>query len=73
MLVLHRNIDESVIITTPDGYRIKVVVSSFYKDGVRLEFETCPEVAIVRSELEDKQPPIIRKLLGKNRADLLNQ
>lgn len=67
MLAQQRNIGESIIITTPDGYRVKVKISSFYKDGVRLEFETCPQVSIVRGELEDKQPTIIRKMLVKDR------
>ena len=68
MLKLHRKTDESVIITTPDGYRILVNVSSLHSDGVSLAFETCPEVTIVCAELEYKQPPIIRKILSKNRA-----
>jgi sRNA-binding carbon storage regulator CsrA len=72
MLVLHRNLDESVIITTPDGYRIEVLFSSFYKDGVQLVFDACPEVTIVRAELEKKQPQIIRKILDKSRHLLVD-
>ena len=64
MLVLHRNIDESVTLITPEGHEVKVTVSSFYKQGVRLIFEADPEVMIIRSELANKQPPIIRKILS---------
>lgn len=65
MLVLHRNINESVTLITPDGQRITVKVASFQRGGVRLAFDADPSVAIVRTELADKQPAIVRKILGK--------
>lgn len=65
MLVLHRHIDESVTLITPEGQRITVTVTSFQKGGVRLGFDASPVVTIVRSELEDQQPQIVGKLLRR--------
>ena len=67
MLVLHRNINESVTLITKDGERIQIKVSSFVNGGVRLAFDADPGVMILRSELEDQQPPIIRRILRKFR------
>ena len=67
MLVLHRKIDESIVLITQDGQRITVTVASFQRGGVRLGIVADSGVTIVRSELEDKQPPIVNKLLKRQR------
>lgn len=66
MLVLHRNVDKSIVWTTPDGQRVTVTVASFQRGGVCLGVEADSSVTIVRSELENKQNLIVGKLLKRH-------
>jgi carbon storage regulator len=54
MLVLSRHRDERIIIRTPDGYEIIVVVVDLRGDKVRLGFEAPTEVEIDAEEVREK-------------------
>ena len=50
-LGLTRRVNESILIYTPGGDVIRVVLAQIRGDKVRLAFEAPQEVAIVRQEL----------------------
>lgn len=50
-LVITRTIDESVIITTPSGEEIVVIIAKIDGKQIRLAFDTERDVEIVREEL----------------------
>lgn len=51
MLVLTRKTEAAVIIVTPTGERIRVVVTSINGSVVRLGFEAAKDVSIKREEI----------------------
>lgn len=53
MLVLSRKVNETIIIRTPDGYQIEVMLVQIGRDKVRLGFEADPSVTINRSEVQE--------------------
>lgn len=52
MLVLSRHRDEDIVITTPEGRRIRVAVVELRGDKVRLGFEADRDVTIHRHETQ---------------------
>lgn len=52
MLILTRKQDEKIVITTPDGIRITVMVVAIRGDKVRLGIEAPKDVAIHREEIQ---------------------
>lgn len=53
MLVLKRKVDEAVIVTTPDGSRIRVLVVDFDGASVKLGFEAARDITIHREEVQE--------------------
>ena len=58
MLVLTRKYDQEVIITTPDGTKISVMVVALDDRQVRLGFQAPTTFRILRKELEDNPLPL---------------
>ena len=54
MLVLTRMQEEKVIITTPDGIRITLMVIAIRGDKVRLGIEAPKDVAVHREEVQNQ-------------------
>ena len=55
MLVLSRHISQSVILLTPEGRRIVVMLADVRgPDKARLAFQADPDVVILREELEQQ-------------------
>ena len=54
MLVLTRMQDEKIVITTPDGIRITVMVIAIRGDKVRLGIEAPKDVAVHREEVQNQ-------------------
>ena len=52
MLVLSRHRDEDIVITTPEGRRIRVTLIDIRGDKCRIGFEADPDVQINRSEIQ---------------------
>lgn len=52
MLVITRRVGEKIIITTPGGDRLTVMVVDTKPGGIRLGFDTPPDYTIYRSELD---------------------
>lgn len=52
MLVLSRHRDEDIVITMPDGRRIRVAVVEIRGDKVRLGFHADTDIQIHRSEVQ---------------------
>lgn len=53
MLVLSRKKNESIIITTPDGEEITIVVVELRGDKVRLGIEAADNIAVHRREVHE--------------------
>ena len=51
MLTIARKSDEALIITTPDGDEIRVVVHNFQLDQVKVSIDASKEYIINREEL----------------------
>ena len=57
MLVLQRNIQESVVIVLPDGRHVKITLLKIPTTySARLGFEADPDVKILRTELLMREP-----------------
>jgi carbon storage regulator len=54
MLVLTRMRDEKIVITTPDGIRITLMVIAIRCDKVRLGIEAPKDVAVHREEVQNQ-------------------
>jgi carbon storage regulator len=54
MLVLTRMQNEKIVITTPDGIRITVMVIAIRGDKVRLGIEAPKDVAVHREEVQNQ-------------------
>jgi carbon storage regulator len=54
VLVLSRNTNESLVITTPDGYVIDVMVCDVRGNGVRLGIQVDKAVQVWRQEVYDE-------------------
>ena len=52
MLVLSRRRGEKIIITTPGGVRVVVIVIAIRGDNVRMGFEAPDDVSIHREEVQ---------------------
>jgi carbon storage regulator CsrA len=53
MLILARRQDESLIITTPSGEKIKILIMDAYHDFAKLGIEAPADYLILREELLD--------------------
>ena len=54
MLVLTRRVDEDVLLTLPDGQRVRIHVAAVVGDKVRLAFDAPDEVVVNRAEVQDR-------------------
>ena len=52
MLVLTRHVDEDVLLTLPDGQRVRISVAGVLGDRVKLAFDAPAEVIINRAEVQ---------------------
>lgn len=55
MLVLGRSLDDVVIITNPDGTKIKITVVDLRRGHVRLGFDAPPEIKINRADRKNQE------------------
>jgi carbon storage regulator CsrA len=53
MLVIARKRSERILITTPDGYEIVVMICQVKGGLVKVGLDACKEVKILRAELVD--------------------
>ena len=51
MLVLTRNVDESLVLFLPSGEQVELKVFRIINQGARIGIQAPPEIKIVRSEL----------------------
>ena len=52
MLVLSRRDDEAVVIRTPSGEMIRIVVMERFKGKTRIGFQANPDISILREEVD---------------------
>lgn len=60
MLILTRRVNESVVITHPDGTEVTVTVLGMVGNQIRLGFEAPKEVKILRDNAVDRSPGVVR-------------
>ena len=60
MLILTRRVNESVIITHPDGTEITVSVLGMVGNQARLGFNAPKEVQILRDNAVERSPGVVR-------------
>jgi len=60
MLILARRNDESLIITTPNGEEIQIILMNAHRGSAQLGIQAPPDYIITRDELIKKQPVIVR-------------
>lgn len=53
-LVVSREVGEKVVVTLPGGARMEVIVGEIHPGKVKLCFQAPREVAIHRSEIQDR-------------------
>ena len=53
MLVLARQLHESIVITAPDGVRITITISEIRGDKVRLGIDAPKDYRVHRKEIQD--------------------
>ncbi|MBU6222666.1 MAG: carbon storage regulator [Planctomycetes bacterium] len=69
MLVLSRKVDQSVVLTCPDGTVIDVMVTRIEPHKVRLGVTAPADVSIVRRELDGRELRVVSQEGGTDGND----